>query len=158
MPVRLSIKLQGAELVRRGLEDIGNEIPKISRLRIYEMMQRVKKKLQAPAPKPSYPINWDSEKQRRAFFATDGFSRGIPTKRTGRHEKGWNIVKLGLGYRMENTGPGAGFIYGDYAGQGQSKIHAGRWPLFQQSVEDEVQGLPPDIESHIGYYSRGKGF
>lgn len=31
-----------------------------------------------------YPIRWTSERQRRAFFATDGFGRGIPTRRTGR--------------------------------------------------------------------------
>jgi hypothetical protein len=30
-----------------------------------------------------YPIRWTSERQRRAFFATNGFGRGIPTKRTG---------------------------------------------------------------------------
>jgi len=30
-----------------------------------------------------YPIRWTSERQRRAFFATRGFGRGIPTKRTG---------------------------------------------------------------------------
>ena len=30
-----------------------------------------------------YPIRWTSERQRRAFFASDGFGRGIPTKRTG---------------------------------------------------------------------------
>lgn len=30
-----------------------------------------------------YPIEWTSEKQRRAFFATDGFGAGIPYKRSG---------------------------------------------------------------------------
>ena len=30
------------------------------------------------------PIRWTSERQRRAFFATDGFGRGIPTRRTGK--------------------------------------------------------------------------
>lgn len=28
-----------------------------------------------------YPIRWKSERQRRAFFATQGFGRGVPTKR-----------------------------------------------------------------------------
>jgi hypothetical protein len=36
-----------------------------------------------------YPIQWKSERQRRAFFATDGFGRGIPTKRTGTVQEGW---------------------------------------------------------------------
>ena len=158
MPVQLSVKTIGADIVRMGLEDIGREIPLIGRKRIYDMMVRVKGKLNRPAPKPSYPIQWDSEKQRRAFFATDGFGRGIPSQRTGRYEKGWNIVKLANGYRMENNAPAAGYIGGDYAGQGQSRIHAGRWPLFQEEIESEIQDLPPDIEQHITYYARGRGF
>lgn len=36
-------------------------------------------------PAPVFrPIQWKSEKQRRAFFATDGFGGGIPTRRTGK--------------------------------------------------------------------------
>lgn len=38
-----------------------------------------------------YPIEWTSERQRRAFFATDGFGRGIPTKRTGQINQGWRV-------------------------------------------------------------------
>lgn len=30
---------------------------------------------------PSYPLRWTSEKQRRAFFASGGFGKGIPAKR-----------------------------------------------------------------------------
>lgn len=33
-----------------------------------------------PGP-PVYPIRWTSEKQRRAFFASRGFGRGIPARR-----------------------------------------------------------------------------
>ena len=35
-----------------------------------------------PPATPGAPFEWSSEKQRRAFFATDGFGRGIPTIRT----------------------------------------------------------------------------
>jgi len=34
-------------------------------------------------PPVKYPIEWTSEKQRKAFFATDGFGGGIPYKRKG---------------------------------------------------------------------------
>ena len=40
-------------------------------------------------PNVKYPIEWTSEKQRRAFFATDGFGRGIPYRRTGALAAGW---------------------------------------------------------------------
>lgn len=36
-----------------------------------------------------YPIMWTSEKQRRAFFATDGFGRGIPTQRSNKMVNAW---------------------------------------------------------------------
>jgi len=35
-----------------------------------------------PESQAGEPFLWSSEKQRRAFFATDGFGRGIPTVRT----------------------------------------------------------------------------
>lgn len=40
---------------------------------------------------PKYPIRWASARQRRAFFATNGFGRGIPTVRTGKLLRGWQV-------------------------------------------------------------------
>lgn len=39
-----------------------------------------------------YPIRWTSEKQRKAFFASNGFGRGIPTQRTNALKDGWKLV------------------------------------------------------------------
>lgn len=39
-----------------------------------------------------YPIQWKSEKQRKAFFATDGFGSGIPYRRTGHLGRSWDIA------------------------------------------------------------------
>ena len=36
-----------------------------------------------PYPESPGVVNWDSEKQKRAFFATDGFGGGIPHERQG---------------------------------------------------------------------------
>jgi len=43
---------------------------------------------------PKYPIAWQSERQRKAFFATNGFGRGIPTQRTGQMARGWQAGVL----------------------------------------------------------------
>jgi hypothetical protein len=48
-------------------------------------------RLQAEPGKPQYPIRWTSERQRRAFFATKGFGRGIPTRRTHALSRGWDV-------------------------------------------------------------------
>lgn len=46
---------------------------------------------QYPGP-VKYPILWKSERQRRAFFASNGFGRGIPTQRTNALRDGWKLV------------------------------------------------------------------
>ncbi len=38
-----------------------------------------------------YPIRWRSVKQRRAFFASNGFGKGIPYQRTGTAAASWEI-------------------------------------------------------------------
>lgn len=158
MPVQLTLKTSiDAQLVRQGLEDLTAEIPKIGRKRIYEAVLRVRGVLRTPGARPTYPINWVSAKQKRAFFATDGFGGGIPHARRGM-EKRWDIVPVERGYRFENPAPGAVYVFGNYEGERQSPIHAGRWAVFQEVVEKEIQELPEDIEQHITYYARGRGF
>lgn len=157
MPVQMTVHAVGAEIVRQGLEDLSREIPKIGRKRIYEAMRRAQKILRTPKSRPSSPIQWDSLKQKRAFFASDGFGRGIPTRRTGRSLQ-WEISNTGSGYMMSNSADYARYPYGLHDGSGQSRIFAGEYPLFSQVVENEIEGLPEDIESHISWYGRDRGF
>lgn len=45
-------------------------------------------------PTPRYPYGkfpWQTEKQRRAYFATNGFGNGIPYRRKGNANKGWRL-------------------------------------------------------------------
>lgn len=47
----------------------------------------------ASTPGPvKYPFEFATERSRRAFFATDGFGRGIPTRRTGALGRGYRSV------------------------------------------------------------------
>jgi len=68
-----------------------------------------------------YPVAWKTERQRLAFYATDGFGKGIPTGRV--HEPGG--VLGGYDVLLEatpdageitlvNTYPNAVFIVGEY--------------------------------------------
>lgn len=157
MSVQLKLKVKGAEIVRQGLEDLAQEIPKIGRRRIHEAMKRMQKTLKIPKSRPGYPIQWDSVKQRIAFFASDGFGRGIPTTRSGKSLE-WQITPNGDGYTLSNPAPYAQYLYGRYDGSGQSRIFQGDYPLFVNVVENEITNLPEDIEEHIQYYGRSKGF
>lgn len=79
--------------------------------------------LQTEPPKRSYPndypLEWESDKQRKAYFATDGFGAGIPYKRTGKLAAGWttDIVTNGLSvsFVIENPSSAAKYVYGSLA-------------------------------------------
>lgn len=64
-----------------------------------------------------YPIEWTSDKQRKAFFASDGFGGGIPSQRSGGVSDGWTVRGRSSGgsYVVEasNAAPYAKFVVGD---------------------------------------------
>lgn len=65
--------------------------------------------------KVKYPIEWTSERQRRAFFATDGFGSGIPYQRTGKLAEMWVIEVRGNALVIENKSAIAKYVYGSLA-------------------------------------------
>lgn len=71
-----------------------------------------------PPPHPFQPglFPWTSERQRRAFFASNGFGGGIPTKRTGRIADSWGLVTSRRGqtvsFTARNRHPAAQYLYG----------------------------------------------
>lgn len=152
---QLKIKVE-AELVRKGLQDLGAEIPKVGRLQIYQTARRIQARMSKPGAKPTYPIHWVSIRQRKAFFASQGFGGGIPHVRRG-IEQSWAIEKLEDGYRVVNRKPGAKFVFGSAYGTDQSPIHAGRWPLFRDVAEEETEQLPEAVHENINMVARRDG-
>lgn len=157
MTVQLSIKTQGAELVRQGLQDLEREIPLIGRRGIYDLMLDVRAVMRTPGSTPTYPIKWDSDKQRRYVLAMLREADNLPYRRTNALPRAWDIQKLPNGYRLFNPEQAAVYIYGNYEGQRQSRIHEGRHPIAQETIEIGLQRLPQEIESKISYYAREKG-
>lgn len=73
--------------------------------------------------KPRYLIIWQSERQRKAFFATNGFGKGIPTQRSGALPAAWAVNQTVRGnggeLRFDNA-----TNYGDYVqGDRQQEMH-----------------------------------
>lgn len=153
---QLTIKVS-AGLVRQGLEDLGAEIPLIGRRRIRTTLNRIQRRLQKPGKKPTYPIQWDSEKQRRAFFATDGFGHGIPYKRSGDYENAWTITSLPDGYQLSNATAYAKYVGGDAYGVVHSGIHSGRWEVYRDVVDEEIKTLPEEVKDEIIMVARRNG-
>jgi hypothetical protein len=103
----------------------------------------------------TYPVKWDSDKQRKAFFATNGFGKGIPYVRTNQYVNGWQVAQFANGYSISNKHP-AGAIGGTITetqatspqaiGQAalqswQSRIHKNRWKKFLPIVLENVSKL-----------------
>lgn len=86
------------------------------------------------------PYQWTSEKQRKAFFATDGFGRGIPTVRTHETSGGWTVATEDSDWtrvRIENEAEGAHWVYGD----GQQRGHAADgWRYYWDIVATNTTG------------------
>jgi hypothetical protein len=150
----MSVNIVGGEIVRKGMEDLSRSIPLIGRQQIYFAVLHARTRLRKSAARPGHPIHWDSVRQRKAYFASDGFGRGIPTRRTGRYEQGWTIVKQANGYSLENNTEGAQYIGGDFSGAWQSRIHQSRWPIANEVLADEIDTLPSDIENNISSEAR----
>lgn len=87
-----------------------------------QAVQAAQPVLQRAAVAPSgvaHPIQWTSDKQRRAYFATDGFGAGIPYRRTGKVNRGWELFAVErAGGQVEivllNTDPAAPFVFGTF--------------------------------------------
>lgn len=147
-----------ATIVAMSLQDLEAEFPKVGRLQIYRTMQRALKRMRTPGRKPTGKINWDTPKQQRAFFANDGFGRGIPTRRRGEYVKAWQIVKTETGYVLMNPLAHAKFIGGGPFGGSQSRIHQDRWELFRVVVKEEFDKLPEEVAEQLRLVAKTKGF
>lgn len=126
-------------LVKRGLPRVTRPIDK-----------RMLAELSAEPGPPRYPIRWKSERQRRAYFATNGFGRGIPSRRSGTLNRNWKVKTVfnadgGLIY-TENDTPYARYVQGDDA----QTFHLDTgWP---QAAPIVVKYLPIYEDALIDFY------
>lgn len=86
------IQTDGLEAFQRGIEQAGDAVTAYGKHEVRPFVsQLVDRLLRQPAGPVVYPIEWASDKQRRAFFATDGFGHGIPYVRTGHYTHSWHV-------------------------------------------------------------------
>jgi hypothetical protein len=131
------------------LNKLGVDVPAIGQRGIYPTAQKIVQRMKADGSPIEYPVHWDSDLQRKAFFASDGFGAGIPTGRSGAYTDAWSATPLAGGYEITNDVGYAIYISGDEFGHGQSLIHEGRWPLFANVVDEELAGVNEDVEQEL---------
>lgn len=132
---QLSIDVRGADIVRRGLQDLSAEIPKIGREQIYRTGQAIIRRMKEyPAPPP------------QSLYI-----------RTGTLGGGWTLTSNTNGYTIRNNTPYTKYVVGNAYGLEQAFMHVGRWQVFRDVQEEEVAKLPPEIEKEITMVARRVG-
>lgn len=107
-----------------------------------------------------YPIRWTSVKQRKAFFASNGFGRGIPAVRSHELANGWKyrvIYTPGqlAEVEVENPAPYEQFV----TGRNQQAFHAiTGWNLNEMVFEDYSRKMADRVETSLirGFYAIGE--
>ena len=175
--MKVTVKVTGGKKVYQSMVKLGESIDTIVNADIEKQMNAAMKELQRPGKPITYPVKWDSERQRRAYFARDGFTKPknwkrpkgyvnthIPYVRTGRYNKSFKVVKTGKGtkrsYTLINTWAKSKYVGGDAKAMQQSRIHAGRWPLVADTVRKFAQRLvksKPQTTSKIRNLIRSLG-
>lgn len=155
----LSYQVRGLDRVKGKLDDLDKAIPGAVKM-IQTAMERARRAVSKAAPRPRYPIQWDSEKQRRAFFATKGFGGGIPSRRSGKYEGSWKVRRNPSsdrkreGFSLYSNVTYAKYVGGDAYGNRQSNIHRGRWAELRGVVERETKNLPRQCQQYIDMVAR----
>ena len=132
---QLSIEVKGAELVRKGLQDLSAEIPKIGRLQIYQTEQAIVRRMKM------YPPPLAASTYIRTY-ALQG---------------GWTITPNTNGYTTRNDTPYTKYVVGNAYGLEQAWMHVGRWQLLRDVQDEEVAKLPDEIEKEISAVARRVG-
>jgi len=156
--VTITSRVSDDRRVLQSGKGLGDYFARLSDHRVREAVEGARAELAVPAPEPTYPINWDSEKQRRAFFATDGFGRGIPTERTGAYTEGFKVRRVELrAYALVNLTPYASHVGGNAAGGRQSRIHRGRWPIVKEVVGRWARNMLLSVNDDLRRVFKGEG-
>ena len=139
------------EVIRNIERFIYKRVPAAGLWALESAAKRVQRRMQEPGKPSTSPVHWDSIRQMQAFFASNGFGGGIPYRRRGIYEKGWQIRRSPNGTDLSNRTRGARFIGGlpsggDLSpGKKQSSIHKGRYRLLRPTVDEEIKKLHQDV-------------
>lgn len=143
---------KAGETLSKIMANLQKDLPIAARVTMKSVMIRIRDEMRKAGKPITYPVKWDSEKQRRAFFATNGFGRGIPTKRTDKYIQAWEVRqtrgkggRLSSGFQLTNTTSYSKWVGGDAYGKRQSRIHQGRWALVNDVATREIQNIDDKI-------------
>lgn len=143
-------EVDGVDETVQDFERFGHEVEDAVLDEINKVAEQIVDEMTEPAPAPIYPIQWDSDTQRKAFFATDGFGGGIPHVRTLQTESAWQAIPMDDGTEIQNPLSHSVFVYGTYENPDlQSDIHVDNQKAYKTVVDYILGKLPENIRQRI---------
>jgi hypothetical protein len=100
------------------------------------------------------PYKWQTEKQRRAYFASNGFGGGIPSTRTDKLRNGWTASKDPYRKTIFNELPYAKYVMG---GRPQKGHKADGWRTVRRVLRDNIVGGMKAATQAVARWIKAKG-
>ena len=131
--LRVTVIEKGLQRVRKGLENLRAEIPKVAKSRLRAASEEIVRRMQ------KYP----GLRAKQKYIRTHLFQRA------------WKIADTKTGYKVTNTARRGRVEYPEYVvgtltnpGR-QAWMHKGRWPVFAEVVTFVVEHLPKSVREHL---------
>jgi hypothetical protein len=142
LPPIISFKVRGLEEVERFLKELPRGTMKVAIAAMSEyILGDDTHGLRHYPPRRSHgagnPYRWQSEKQRRAFFATKGFGKGIPSRRSYELSRGWQQSVDPYRKTLFNRVPYAKYVMGNQQQKGHT---TDGWRKIGKVITDNVKG------------------
>jgi hypothetical protein len=103
---------------------------------------------------PGNPYKWQSDKQRRAYFATDGFGKGIPYRRSGKLKEGWRSSADPYRKTLFNRVPYSQYVMGNRQQLGHL---ADKWRRIKQVMATNIKGGMAAATKAVALWIKSKG-
>jgi hypothetical protein len=103
---------------------------------------------------PGNPYKWQSDKQRRAYFASNGFGSGIPYSRTNKLRDNWTQSVDPYRKTLFNRLNYARYVMG---GDQQRGHKADGWRKMAKVIEDNIKGGMRAATQAVARWIKNKG-
>lgn len=103
------------------------------------------------------PYQWTSERQRRAYFATDGFGGGIPYQRTGELAEAWTMEEANSDWntvKLTNESEYGQYVQGDEIQRGHK---ADGWRIVADVIKTNITGAIRAGQQAVDRLIKSKG-
>ena len=140
MPTITVSPQKGAELIKMSKQNLENGMLKIGRLQIYRMFQAIAKKARV------YPDELPNQKYVRTGALSDSVQINYD-----KNTQSYSISVNPRETRTKRRRKYGRYVKGDTFGQGQARIHQGRWTTLRDDFEEELAKLPIEIVNSLKY-------